>query len=745
MPRHIAGETENLVGEEETQDLSPKERYETRQGELRKVTDFETVLNEELKARGQEIPANLNLSLLAVEEFQRFVKEAQDLREQVKKSGSANEKTLALTTLVQKKKQIDEYVGYGASFERAYREYLREQNEFSHFRFKLKEITRLEGLLTEPTFKDSASEKPLTDEKEPGKVNKAQRARKETQNISSQARLEMLMHELRREDGQEEEKHRQEMLASLKVIYPEDSPEYKQLAQELLQQTPETLPQTKADIKKEIIGLQEEVKNLWEDPMVRYFYQKREFENLMQAFARGDDVIETQSVIKHLNELHEWEQQHQRTTIGGVLVGPPGVGKTTLVRHYLEAKDRGYVYIDLSEDVTRYLLYGSKSIEFKSPIDYLKRLTHDLSGLNEETFKQFITENAESVKNTLGAADEEASVVLINQLQESLSQGAESLEGQNDEASQQLKEQLTEIKGRIVGLAEKSYRKQLSSEFGHLVKRNGWRDGMAIAGLRRGDSILFDEFNKNKNWSLIYSLMTAKPGEKWYFADNDEYIQIPDDWRMYFTANIGRKHGVAVVSEALASRAGGKVMEVEYPGAKEEMQVALTSLANIEGDFLRSKKDLAKLYVLINEVFPKVRNYIEDKPQSIPLSFRTIRDLGEKLVLYRDPKTKRHIYEPTKKSFDAAAFEILIGSYPVYEDKKIPEELAKLATSVGLFLDDESIKDEVIKLIGQKLYDERKAEFDKPENQKSYQEIVDKIRGMSQDVSAMELPQNKNF
>jgi hypothetical protein len=763
VPKHIAGDTESLVGEgiDKTELQIPaidqtsataeeiaqktevqRQRYESRWEALDRAQDFEAILAEQLKSRGKNVPENLNLSLLAIQEFQRYVEEAQDLRKQVKVAENPQQKSLALRALAEKKKQIDEYYGFGASFERAYREYLRDQNRFSDFRLKRARIKRLEHLLDEPTFTAETPERSVNEAWEQELSTSGKRARQvrdKTTNIASESRLERLMHEMvENQERQDQEEQQQDLLESLKLIYPEGSEAYNEAVKELVQQDPDKLapelPRSKAEIKEEVQRLQEGVRTLWEDPMVRYFYKLREFQDLMAAFARGEDVIETQSVIKHLNQLHEWEQQHQRTTIGGVLVGPPGVGKTTLVRHYLELKGRKYVYIDLSEDVTRYLLYGSKSIEFKSPLDYLKTLTGDLSSLDEQQFDKFVSENAEAIKNTFGATDDEAVVVVLNQIQEYLNSPQTQADVDAETAkglAQRHKENLQVVQEKITELGQKSYRKQLASEFGHLVKRNGWRDGMVIAALRRGDSVLFDEFNKNKNWSLIYSLMTAKPGEKWYFADNDEQIAIPEHWRIYFTANIGKKHGVAVVSEALASRAGGKVMEVDYPGVREEMQVALTALANIHGDFLRSKQDLAKLFVLIHEVFTKVREFIADKPQSIPLSFRTIRDLGEKLVLYRDPKTKRHIYEPTKKSFDEAAFEVLVGSYPLYEDKTIPTEITNLATSLGLFLQEPNIKDKVVALIGEQTYKDRQEEFNKPENIKSYEQIANEIRGLA--------------
>src|SRR5207244_893183 len=110
-----------------------------------------------------------------------------------------------------------------------------------------------------------------------------------------------------------------------------------------------------------------------------------------------------------------------------------------------------------------------------------------------------------------------------------------------------------------------------------------------------------------------YGLATAVPGEKWYFADNDEYINVPDHWRMYFTANIGRQHGVYDVPQAFASRGAevGEVMKIGYPPLREELMVTLATLSDAQGNFLRSDEDLGRLSVLVKEVFPKVRAVTE--------------------------------------------------------------------------------------------------------------------------------------
>lgn len=718
LPFHIGGEmpSEEAAKKEE---LTPREKYELRQEKLMEAPDLDGLLRKDLKEKGIEPPETLNLSLLAIEEFQRITKEAQTLRKVAREAKDPQEKMAALGQYDVKKQEIQEYLNYGFSFEKAYREYIMERNEYITFTFNLKKIRQLESALEEPAFK-SIPETAKMDDRD-------------------YSRLEKIMRESKGVDPKTK-KGNESLLESLKSIFPEDSQEYKELAKRILEKEEESekLPRTKKEIREELNRLMAEVKEKWENPMVRYFWQRNRLESLLEAFARGDDVIETESVIKYLNELHEWEKQHQRTTVGGILVGPPGVGKTTLIEHYLKTKNRSYAYIDASEELTWYFLWGSKEIEFTSRLDYLEKLEKSLSSLDEKNFKEFIVNNAERLSKEYrflkkSEAEKNALAMIFSEIM-----SAEEETGKE--------EKIKALKEKLHSIAVKSLGDEIVKETLKLLDngKNGWRDGIILSALRKNESLIIDEFNHLKKWTNVYKILTSKPGSEYYFKPTNERIRIPDDWRMYFTANIGRKHGGFEIAEALASRAGGKVMEINYPPVKEEMEVALASLSDPEGNFLRSKDDLVKLFLLVNEAFPKIRTFIEDKRQSIPISFRTIRDLGEKLVLYRHPETKKPVYRATEKSFDEAIYDILVKSYALYEDKTIPENTVKLMTSIGLLLD-EKIKDDVIKWIGKETYAERKAIFEKPENKKEFDEIVKKIRGMKSDVTKIPLPEQKNF
>ncbi len=689
---------------------SRKEQHHLRKEALRQAPDLDRILKEQAKEAGRsekEIEST-PWSLRAVEDFQRIAREAQDLRKVLRMASSPAEKIQALRVYKERQEAMREYMDYGPPFEKAYREYINARREFSDFLKMLTDIKLFERMLSEPVFQSLGDNDVL--------------------DTTSWARLERVMN-TKGDIATDENDDQEALLESLKSVFPEDSDEYREARRTLLSEIPVVVGRSKKELRTELVRLRKEAGDIWQDnSMVRYFYNSREMNHLLKAFTDGQDVIETQSIIHDLNKLHEWEQQHQRTTIGGVLVGPPGTGKTTRVHHYLEKKGRHYVYIDLSEDVTRYLLYGTKAVSFKSPTEYFQTLLSDLNRLDDASFEDFIRENAASFSGVFGLEGDQATVGMLGAIIETLD---------SEEVPESVREYVPQVKNKIIGLAESRFHGELATQFTRLVSssRNGWRDGVITAALRRGDSILFDEFNKNKNWSLIYSLMTAKPGEAWYFADNDEYMQIPEDWRMYFTANIGSKHGTFEVPEALASRAEGKILEVDYTPPREEMQTALVAFSNPEGYYKRSQEDLARLFITIHELFPKIRHFLKGKRQSIPISYRTIRDLGEKLVRYRDPKTKLPVYEPTQLSFDEALYDILVEGYALYEDKSIPREVVNLATSMGLLLDD-SVKSKVIGWITEETYNDRREVFDK--NKKSFDEIVDKIRGMRDMADTMD-------
>lgn len=653
----------------------------------------------------EEVPdLSPDLRQKAVSKFIELLKDSRTAQRAFRQAKEAKEKRYWAEIFTRSKKELEEFLSdqkQNLQLEKAYRKWAEGRSLHRAFLQKEAGLYEVEKKLAEPAFSGEVGEF-------------------SEQNL---ARLERMSERAESEADLEN----QEVVDALKYLYTEKElgggegqAQYEALVSELTSEEPQERKLTKAELEREKQGLEQKLNQMWEEePQIQYHEAGRQLDKLLGDVIAGKDVYEMPSVITNLNTLADWEEKHKRTTVGGVLVGPPGTGKTTLVHHYLEERGRNYVYLDFSEEVTRYTLFGTKALEFKSVSEYYSELTNQIARLSDVELKKFIQEHGKTVAETYHLSGEEAEAAFFQMLNEEI--------GKAEKSGEKIKE-LEAAKDKLLGKVGELYRKELASKFKHLVQKNGWRDGVLIAALRRGDSVICDEFTKMRDLSLIYGLITSKPGEKWYFADNDERIEIPETWRMYFTANIGRKHGGYKVAEALASRAQGKVMEISYPPANEELTVALAGLCDAEGGILRSKEDVAKTLILTKDAFPKIRTLLEGKEATIPISWRTIRDIGEKLIKEKEAYGQK-IRQRTSKTFDQAIYEVLAESYRIYEDKTVPKEIVNLCTSLGLMLD-EDLKKKIVDRDGYLTEEEfYKRQEIRDAHQMDWEEIVKEIKG----------------
>lgn len=642
-----------------------------------------------------------------VSEFINLAKDVRTSQRAFKAASDPEEKTFWAKIFTSNKSRLDSFLsdpGQNLQLEKTYREWVRGRAQHAKFLRLESDLAEVEADLAKPAF--SGETKKLS-----------------VQNV---ARLERLSADF----GNEADLETGEAADALKYLYTETEladqagkMQYEIVAAMLLEgpeKTETKKKKSKGELEEDRKIIERKLNWIWEEePGVQYHEAVRQLDKLLGDLGEGKNVLELPSTVHNLNQLAEWERLHPHTTVGAVLVGEPGTGKTTLVHHYLEQRGRNYVYLDFSEEVTRYTLFGTKALEFKSTTDYFSELAEQISRMDDAEFEKFIKEHAKTVSETYHLAGDEAEAAFFQIISEELKK-ASDLELRVGK--------LKDAREKMEGKVGQMYRKELAGKFKHLIQKNGWRDGVLISALRRGDSVICDEFVKMRDLTLIYGLLTSRPGDKWYFADNDEEINIPEDWRMYFTANIGRRHGGYKVAEALASRAEGKVMEVVYPPAPEELTVALASLCDSEGWFLRGKDDIARVMILIKDVFPKIRTLLKGKEPTIPISWRTIRDIGEKLVETKEADGKK-IHQKTKKTFDQALYEVLVESYRLYEDRTVPKEIVNICTSVGLMVDN-NLKRKIVdrdNYLPEEEFDKRQELRDS--HKKDWQEIVEEIKG----------------
>ncbi|MFH1426321.1 MAG: ATP-binding protein [Candidatus Kerfeldbacteria bacterium] len=449
------------------------------------------------------------------------------------------------------------------------------------------------------------------------------------------------------------------------------------------------LPTTLADLKERQNELYTDAEHMWNE---KYFIQKLWFERLMTDVIRQvhdkKRVLDVPSTTNYINELHAIRQMFTDTTIGGVLVGEPGVGKTTIIKHYLDKLGRKEpLEIDMSEEVTQYTLLGMPEVTLEEPIDRYIKFINITKNMTEPQLIAMIQRQQEKVKDSLqGLSEDERTAVLIGIMENEIA-GAE-LKG--TEMSEQTRGALAEIKDRLGRVAENAFIDEAAKKLQDLTKKNGWRDGIMIQALRQDRDLIVNEFNMAESWTFMHELLQKRPGmDSYRIAETGEELPIPAEWRMFFTGNVGKKHGTFAVKEALTDRIGAKAIEMDVPQWHEEYMVMLAMISNRNGRLLRNTEDVNRLGNLIENKFPEIRKEISGEQGIRPMSYRVIIDIAQQLV-DRDSQCTR----PT--TLDQAIFRALVRPYALHERKEIPEKIVKECLEAGLLLD-KKVENDVIR------------------------------------------------
>ncbi len=430
---------------------------------------------------------------------------------------------------------------------------------------------------------------------------------------------------------------------------------------------------------------------LWRDPMVQYLEQQATVREFVAALEKGEEVLELPYTVGKLNELREIEDRNPNTTVGAVVVGDPGTGKTTAVRYYLAKSGRQFSYMDLSKELTRFQTLGSKDVSLESPLADLQRVVEAIDKAPEEQVAMLLESGVKRYGASFAVMVEEA---------------AGGKDGESGKAGDK--------KAVIKRVLERRMADVMADEVYKAGKRNGWRYGFIIDALKRNVCPILDEFNKAQNVDWLWGLMTAQPASDreagpmpgtdeesvkanpkgwYYFADNNEWIRVQEDWRMYFTGNIGSVHQVYNVPPALRSRMEGKVVHFDYPPLREEMMAMHAMICDPDSEFRAPYGVAEGLRILLSEVFPKLRaKKASEMPQ--PVSLRTTAGIANQLY-DRSTETSRAEGLP---DFDRAILVTLLNPYKLQEKPSMPRVIVEMCNNVGLLLSPE-VEEDVVDFI----------------------------------------------
>ncbi len=469
-------------------------------------------------------------------------------------------------------------------------------------------------------------------------------------------------------------------------------------------------------------ALSADAHELWGRREVRARWNEHVYRKLILDAKAGEAVLEIPQVIRIANTLRRWEREDGDSLVGGALVGPPGTGKSTGIEYYLEKMGRPRaIRMDMSEELTRYALFGSPEVQFESDIDRYKQLAERVASLTEEDVLNMVKEHTEKLEAALGdMSQEERAVIALATLRGKVDEIIAAGPGVADTETHA---HVQALKDALANLAQREYQSELATQLADITHKNGWRDGIIIHALRQQRPLIIDEFNAAKSWTLINKLLSGtKPGESYYFTDNKEEIPIPEWWRIYFTANIGGKYGRRKVQEDMASRFGKKVIEVDYADSSDEFMVMVALICNAYTEILRDTDDVYKLGVFVNEVVPKLRAEMNKaKTPSNPISFRTYHEIGRALVTPGPAGSPR-----PSTSVDRAIFESVVNPFALWVDRDLVKRLISLMMEADLLIDDEGLWDDIMRWhdISKEELQRRKDEVDHAERRKAADKLI---------------------
>lgn len=389
---------------------------------------------------------------------------------------------------------------------------------------------------------------------------------------------------------------------------------------------------SKEEAKARLLAVGGKLDTLWENDIVRYKLYSEYLTKLVSQDQFSDPVLEIPSVVRLMNELKIWERRHDESPIGGVLIGPPGTGKSLGVEHYLatdpEHKKKGPpVIIDMSQETTEWMLLGGEKVEVTdkaSTVKMLSALFDEQKKLGDQVTKKSgdVTDSErvlleEKYKNINTQMDDIITAFVAHHVEvrkemedakeefadEYAKEGGKELLGEiTGESFKEMQTKNPELHGALTQWVRKRVESALSNwqaeELGKIVYGNGWRDGVMLKAIKEGRDIIVNEYNNFRiSPDAIRQLLQTAYGEKWFHSAGGKSYTVRS--RMYFTANEGSSadrffNDTASVAAAFQSRLSPPI-EVKLPSIEEELLIVQAKMSDMKKEFIPKENVSAKI------------------------------------------------------------------------------------------------------------------------------------------------------
>ncbi len=513
------------------------------------------------------------------------------------------------------------------------------------------------------------------------------------------------------------------LLAVLKQLSDQTGEDLIGFAETKLQQEqkPSPEPKSKQEIKERLAEITSRLNELWGEDWTRYFVYQNYLQHLIEQNQFGEPVLEIPSVIELMNKIYSWEMRHTETPIGGVLIGPPGTGKSLTLEHYLaknpEHKKKGSpIIIDMSQETTEFILLGGEKVEIGEDKTTLVNHLHDIfdkrkeieTKLNSPEFTKSEKEELLSQKQSLDTQVEDLIHILLGNYVEFRKKAGESLEDAElkveDFANGLVDKQLpAEAREKLESEIKKALNTWQALELGKIMYKNGWRDGIILKALKEGRDIIINEYNNFRiPPDALRQLFQTAYGGKWFFAGTGK--EYPVYSRIYLTANAGSSaeqffYDTAQVTAAFESRLPAPIV-VNLPPTEEELLIVQASLSDLNRRFLVGQEIETKLQAtgalkdyefvlkynekeliiyLFSHVLPKLRALALEAPKEVPsLDLRHVnRFLRDLINPFNRERTNISVEEAFVNNFmkpflnNPTAFDALVASGIIEEMYKV--------------------------------------------------------------------------